>query len=842
MLAQWRSLDWRNKADLLRRSLGAFRDALLLQPQRLEDDMFQDLRYGARMLLKNSGFTLIAVVTLALGIGANTAIFSLVNGILLRPLPYHEPERVVRMIQASPMLGLQTWGVSQADFAAYREQQRSFETLTLVTGGGVNLIGDGEPERLTSANVTADFFKVFGVNPLLGRPFLEGEDAKGKNGVCVLSYRFWQRRFGGDPNIIGRQLVLNNTPTEVVGVMPAEFKYPQLQTDLWIPLALDPTRTAPYFFRVIARLKPDVSIAQAQADTTEILQDFGRRNPNLSEAVGLKEGNGPRTIITPLKDVLIGSTDKPLLVLLAAVGFVLLIACANVANLLLARATSRTKEIAVRVALGATPSRIARQLLTESLLLSGIGAVAGTALAGLGIRLLDKAPIDGITRLEEVNLSGTVLAFTAGLAALTGLLFGLLPALRAYGMGLAAGMHEGGRGNTTNRRINSALVAVQFALSVILLIGTGLLLKSFQRLQAVEPGFNPEQMLTMSVVLPREKYDTPEKAAQFYQNALERLRNAPNVQAIGFAASLPFAHDGNVDGIIIEGQEPVDGNTRETEQVVMQTATPGLFQALGISLLQGRDFQETDTTNSQAIAIIDEPLARRYFPNGDAIGKRVETGGDRQWMTIVGIVSGVHHQNLADAKQPHLYRLMAQAPTPRTFLVIRTNGSPMAAMPTVRAEIKQIDADLPLYQVRSMSEIVGQSLTTQRLTNWLLTAFAVLALLLAAVGIYGTMSVYVGSRTKEFGIRLALGAQPSRLLWFVLRQGLLLTAAGVVVGIAGALALTQTIKSLLFEVSATDPMIFVGIPLLLALVTLAACYVPARRSARVNPMTALRHE
>src|SRR5262249_7773276 len=351
-----------------------------------------------------------------------------------------EPDRLVRLIQASPRLGLETWAVSQADFAAYRGQNRSFESLALWTDGGVNLTGEGEPERLSMTNVTADFFKVFGVNPALGRAFHEGEDAPGKNGVCVLSYRLWQRPFGGDPNVIGRRLILNNMPTEIVGVMPAAFKYPRLETELWIPLALNPARTAPYFFQVIARLKPGLQIAQAQADTTDVLQNFGRQHPNVSEAVGLKEGAGPVTIVTPLKELIVGKTEKPLLVLLSAVAFILLIACANVANLLLARATSRAREIAVRVALGATPSRGVRQLLTESALLSCIGAVVGAALAGLGVRTLDQLPIEGIARIEEVNLSGAALAFTAGLALLTGLLFGLAPALRAYGMGLAAGM------------------------------------------------------------------------------------------------------------------------------------------------------------------------------------------------------------------------------------------------------------------------------------------------------------------------------------------------------------------------------------------------------------------
>jgi putative ABC transport system permease protein len=805
--------------------------------------LFQDLRYGVRILLKQPGFTLVAVITLALGIGANTAIFSLVNSILLRPLPYRDPDQLVRLLQASPKLGLSLWGVSQANFAAYREQNRSFETIAIYNSGGINLTGEGEPERLPMTNVTADFFKVFGVNPLLGRTFVEGEDAPGKNSVCVISHAFWQRRFGGDPNVVGKELNLNNTPTQIVGVMPADFKFPRLEIDLWIPLPLDTKRTAPYFFSVIGRLKPGTHVAQAQADTTEVLLNFGRQHPNTNESVGINEGVGPRTTVTPIKEVMLGKTEKPLLVLLAAVALVLLIACANVANLLLARATSRTREIAVRISLGATPTRVARQLLTESVLLSFIGAVVGIGLAALGIRMLDKLPITGIVRMEEVNLSGSVLAFTAGLTVFTGLLFGFMPALRAYAMGIASGMRDGARGSLSHRRLNSALVAVQFALSLVLLIGAGLLLKSFQRLESVNLGFNAENTLTMVATLPRAKYDNEEKALRFYDGAIERLRNAPGITAVGLTTNLPFGDVGSVDGFIVEGQEPPEGgNISQTEQAEMQSVTPGTFQALGLPILQGRDFHHSDTSDTPPVAIIDEPLARRYWPAGDAVGKRIQTTGDRVWMTIIGVAGGIKHVNLAEEKQPHMYFAMAQFTAPRASFVVRTAGPPNAATATFRAAIRQVDPDMPLYMVRPMTEIIGQTLSTQRLTNMLLTAFAILALTLAAVGIYSTMSVYVGSRTKEFGIRLALGAQPGVLRRAVMRQGLLLTAAGVLVGVAGALALTRTIQSLLFEVSTTDPIVFTAIPLLLVVVSIVACYTPARRAMKVDPLVALRDE
>jgi putative ABC transport system permease protein len=805
--------------------------------------MTNDIRYAIRMLVKQPAFTFVALVTLALGIGANTAIFSLVNSILLQPLPYREPDRLVRMIQSSPKLGLSTWGVSQAAFAAYRDQNRSFDALAIFNSSGINLTGAGEPERLPVSNVTADFFRVLGINPILGRTFQEGEDTPGKNSVCVISHALWQRKFGGDPNVVGRTLSLNQTPTQIIGVMPAEFKFPRTETELWIPLALNPTRTAPYAFQVVARLKANLPLAQAQTETTEILQNYGRQHPKTSETVGLNEGAGPTTIVTPLKEMIVGKIQKPLLVLLSAVAFVLLIACANVANLLLARATARTREMSVRISLGATPSRLVRQLLTESVLLSALGAIAGIGLAALGIQLLDKLPLTGIARLEEVRLNGTVLAFTAALTVFTGLLFGFMPALRAYAMGMAAGIRDGARGSVSHRRLNSALVAVQFALSLVLLIGAGLLLKSFQRLSSVDLGFNPEQTLTMVATLPQAKYQDAEQALRFYNSALEQLKTSPGITAAGLTTNLPFGNDGNVDGVIVEGQGPPEGGSlAQTEQAEIQSVTPGTFAALGIALREGRDFQTSDDSDSLRVAIIDEPFARRYWPTGTVIGRRIQTTGDQEWMTVIGVVSGVKHRDLIEEKRPHIYRALAQSPAPRAAFVVRTTGPPNASVPTLRAAIRQLDPDMPLYLVRSMTEIIGQTMGTQRLTNILLTAFAVLALLLAAVGIYSTMSVYVGSRTKEFGIKLALGAPPRNLRLSVLRQGMLLTAAGVVVGVAGSLALTRTIRSLLFEVSATDPVVFTAIPLLLVIVSLVACYTPARRATKVDPLVALKAE
>ena len=803
------------------------------------EQVWLDVRYAARVLRKNPGFTAIVVITLALGIGVNTAIFSLVDGILLRPLPYQQPDRLVRLVQSQRQIGLDTWNLSQATFAALRDNTHSLEAVAAYSTSGANLTGDGDPERVSIGTVSADFFKVLGLPPVLGRAFRAGEDTPGNNGVCVISFGFWQRRFAGDPNIIGRSLSLSSTAIEVVGVMPAGFSFPRPETEIWIPLALNPTRPAPYFLKAIARLAPGVSPSEAETETTGVLWNYARQHPDTSEnRVPLDQGSALKTIVTPLKEVMVGATQKPLVILLCAVGLVLLIACANVANLLLARATSRVREIAVRFALGATPSRVARQLLTESLVLALIGGAGGVMLAWLGVRMLGRMPTDGIPRIEAVTVDGRVLAFTAGLAVLTGLLFGLMPALRAYRMGMVAAMHEGGRGGTASRRSNSALVAAQFALSFVLLIGAGLLLKSFQRLQSVELGFNPEKLLTMVVSLPARKYSKPEQSIQFCDNLIDRLRSLPGVRAAGLTTNIPFVGDDNTDNFIVEGREPGG----EGVQVQLLSITPGHLQAMGIPLLRGRDFLETDKSDSQPVAIVDETLARMYWPDGDALGKRVETTGDMQWMTIVGVVGGIKQDGFAEQLQPHIYAPLAQSPTLVAKLVVRTDGPANPTISAVRSAVSGLDPDIPVYSIRSMNDVMGRTLNSQRLTNLLLTSFSVLALLLAAVGIYGTMSLYVGSRRNEFGIRLALGAQPGVLLRLVLLEGMLLIAAGIAIGVGGALVLTRAIASLLFEVSPTDPVVFTGVPLLLVFVALAACFVPARRASRVDPMVALRCE
>ncbi|HWN98896.1 MAG TPA: ABC transporter permease [Blastocatellia bacterium] len=807
----------------------------------LIEQVWLDAGYAVRILLKNPSFTALVVITLALGIGVNTAIFSLVDGILLRPLPFERPDRLVRLVQSQSQLGLPLWNLSQATFTALRDNNtHSLEAIAAYSTSGANLTGGGDPERVSVGNVSADFFKVLGVQPLLGRTFRAGEDTPGNNGVCVISFGFWQRQFGGDPNMIGRSLNLNSIATEVIGVMPAGFSFPRPETEIWVPLAINPTRTAPYFLRAIARLAPGVLPSDAEAETTEGLWDYARKHPDTSEArVPLDKGSALKTVVTPLKDAMVGATQKPLLILLGAVGLVLLIACANIANLLLARATSRVKELAVRFALGASPSRVARQLLTESLVLSVIGAAGGVLLAWLGVRMLDRLPIEGIPRIEGVALDARVLTFTAGLAVLTGLLFGLMPALRAYRMGMVAAMHEGGRGSSSSHRANRALVAAQFALSFVLLIGAGLLLKSLHHLESVSLGFNPDRLLTMLISLPARKYAKPEQTVQFYQSLMERMSGMPGIRSAAITSGLPFTSGGNTDNFIVEGHPP---DTAEGVQAQLVSMAPGHLQVMEIPLLRGRDFLETDNADSQSVAIVDETLARMYWPDGDALGKRVETTGDMTWLTIVGVVGGIKEVGLAEELQPHIYVPLAQGPTLQAQLAVRTDGPFNTLIGAIRSEVSEVDPEIPVYSIRAMNDVIGRTLNSQRLTNILLTAFSVLALLLAAVGIYGTMALYVASRKKEFGIRLALGAPQAVLLRLVLREGMVLIATGVAIGIAGAAAMSRAIESLLFEVSPTDPAVLIAVPLLLVLVALAACFVPARRASRIDPMIALRVE
>jgi putative ABC transport system permease protein len=814
-------------------------------------DLAQDIRYAFRSLIKNPIFSLVAAFTIAMGIGANVVVFTLVERILLNPLPFNDPDRIVRMVQSYPEMGLPTWGLSPAGFTAYKNGQHSYDAFAAYQNSGAILTGSDKAEYVQVCRATADFFKVFGVTPTLGRTFAPDEDTQGKENVVVLSHALWQSRFGGDPQIVGKQVTLSDIPMQVIGVMPASFQFPQVETQLWAPAVLNPQATSPFQLVSVGKLKPGLSPEGAVADTTNVLWNAVRENPKLIlKQAPPPEGAGLKTVVTPLKEVIVGNIRNRLLIAQVAVAFVLLIACANVANLLLSRATKRTPEIALRLALGASPGRVIRQLLTESVVLALMGAVAGIVFAWLCLRALTQIYSEGIPRIQEASIGGVVLLVTVAATLTTGLLFGVIPAFRAYWLGVKGGMTEGQKGSVgqTSRRLNSSLVVVQLALSLVLLVGAGLVLKSFRNLMRIEPGFDENKVLTMIIPVSNKK-GSPEELLVFYQRLLDDVRALPGVNAAAIASNVPFSGRQAVDAHIVEGMEPTGGQAPQAE---MKVVGPGYFKAMGITLLQGRDFNETDYFNnpqtdmSRLVAIIDQNMAKMYFPNGDALGKRIRTG-DPEWYTIIGVVSSVKEQSLMTDPLPHLYFTANQVgfvygqsrDQKRMFLVVNTDN-PSGIAPVIRGRVQSLDPNVPVYQVATMSENIWKRLGALRLINFLLTAFSAIALLLAAIGTYGVMSVSVNNRTPEFAIRQALGAQPRNLLLSVLKQALILAAIGIAFGLLGSWGITRAISSQLFGVSTTDPLVFIVTPLILILVALLASFLPARRAAQTDPAVVLR--
>jgi predicted permease len=805
-------------------------------------ELWQDLRYGARMLMRQPGFTLMAVVTLALGIGANTAIFSLVNTVLLRPLPLPEPERLMTFNHSAPAQGLAELNLNNAHFAFYRDRSRMFEKMAAYEGAEFSLTGSGDPEVVVGAFVTFNYFEVLGQSPLHGRTFLPQEDTPGKNHVAILSYGLWRRRFGGDLNILGQSIKLGNVPTTVVGIMPPGFDFPHPaeranmsgHVQLWVPEGLNPQDTSHNNLLAVGRLNPGVPLAEAKREITALLPDFARQfNKTFS--------SDTRTVMMPLERRIVGEVRTPLLVLLSAVALVLLIACANLANLLLARAASRGRELAVRQCLGASGLRIARQLLTESLILAGAGAVGGLLLATWSVNALKSSAAANIPRLESAKLDPNALLFTVIVTLLTGLLCGLAPAWRGARVNLQEAIKEGARGSASgaNRRLNNAFVVSQFALSLVLLIGAALLLQSFQNLLAVNPGFRPENVLMGHVSLPENRYTTKAQVSLFHEQLLDGVRGLPGVQAAELTRVAPFSGNGVGGPFTVEGHEPGPGEV--AKDAWLRSVTPGYFTAMGMPIKTGRSFQSSDTDTSLPVAIVDEKLVRMYWPQGDSIGKRIRIGGEN-WMTIVGVVPSVKNRKLDEDTKPYVYYPASQWVSRNMSLVVRSLNDPSALNPAIRQQLASLDPELPFFDVRTIDQSIARTLMTKRLTNLLLAGFATTALLLALIGIYGVMSLNVGSRTSEFGIRMALGAQAGDVLKLVIRQGMKLVLTGVLLGLGGALALTRLLKTLLFGVSATDPLTFVVIALLLVGVALLACWIPARRATKVDPMVALRNE
>jgi putative ABC transport system permease protein len=807
----------------------------------LVETLWQDLRYGARMLLKAPGFTSIAVITLALGIGANTAIFSVVNAVLLRPFPYEAPERLV-ILQES-ISGGAGITVSYPNFADWRAQNTVFSTMAAVRSlESFNLTGTGEPERLQGRIVSAEFFSTLGIKPLLGRDFLAEEDRPGATPAAILSHGFWQRRFGEDPGVIGKQLTLNNQSFTVVGIIPAGFQYGP-EADVTVPIGLQAERFKQRGkdpgISVVARLKPEVSQQHAETELNLIAARLERQYP--------ESNTGRRVLLTPLHESFVGDVRQPLLILLGSVGLVLLIACANVANLLLVRASARRKEMAVRVALGAGRVRIMRQLLTESVLLSALGAALGILLAFWGTSLIISQVPDGIPRLHEARVDAPVLVFTLAVSLLTGLLFGLAPALQASRPNLTEGLKEGERGSSGRRQqLRGVLVVCEVALTLALLVGAGLLIQSFRRVLQVDPGFKARNLLTMQVSV---NNNDGHQVANFFEQLQQEVRGLPGVHSVAVSNGLPLG-GANQPPFIIEGQQRPEPGKEPVG--IRYTVSPDYFRALGIELLKGRVFAAQDTPDTQPVVIIDEVLARQYFPDEDPLGKRMTQAlPDAPSLEIVGVVRHVEHDSL-DGQAParaqfylNFYQIPVErlpAQVRRINLLVRTEVDPSSLAPAVRGQVAALNKDQAVFNVRTMEQIVEQSVAPRRFSMLLLTVFAAVALVLAGVGIYGMMSYAVAQRTREIGVRMALGAQVGDVLKLVIGEGMKLALFGVALGLVASVAMTRTIKSLLFGVSATDPATFAAIAVLLALVALLACFVPARRATQVDPMIALTGE
>ena len=814
----------------------------------LLEALSQDIRYGVRMLAKHKAFTSIAVVTLALGIGANTAIFSVVNELLLRPLPYRDAERIVTLWEVSPG-GRRQNTTSRANFRAWRDQSTSYQYIAAFSDQRENLTGVGEPEELSVQYATPDFFKVMGVDPLLGRTFLQEDDDPTRSEVAVLSYGLWQRRFGGQPNIVGQTITLNDAKFTIIGVMPQNFQFHIKRrsgtgrpAELWSVLSM---RTGAgvnergRFLGGVARLKEGVTAEFAGNELRTI-------EARLSDAFPQFNKNFSGEVI-PLREQFFGNVRRPLWIMLGAVGFVLLIACANVANLLLSLATSREKEIAVRAALGARRGRIVRQLLTESLLLALLGSLLGLGFAWFGIKALIAISPRDLVSLQSVGLNVTVLLWTLAVSLLTGIVFGLAPALHISRLNLNDSLKEGGKSESGqasgNRRLRSALVVSEIALAVVLLASAGLLIRSFLGLQGINPGFNTDNVLTMVVRLPEAKYQKDPQLVAFFSQALENIKHLPTVRSAGMVNHLPlYGGLGSSTGFKILGRpEPPLGQGPGGDVRVVDA---GYFQTMGIPLLRGRNFSDLELKESKHVILISEALARKHFPDEDPIGKRLDVAmfETPQPAEIIGVVGNVRYDSLVDESPPAVYFPHPDLAYSFMTLVIQTDGDPAAIAPAVQREIRALDPNQPVSDVRTMNQVMSEWVARSRFNTLLLGLFAALATLLSAVGIFGVMNYSVALRTREIGLRLAVGAQPRQVLMLILKQGLLLTIAGVVLGLAAAFALTRLMSGLLFGVTAFDPATFATISLLLVVVSLVACYLPARRAMRIDPLQALRYE
>lgn len=798
--------------------------------------MLTDIRYGIRQLLKNPGFTAIAILTLALGIGACTAIFSVVNGVLLKPLDYPQPERLV-VVRESQLPQFPVFSVSPPNFLDWEKQAKSFEHLAAYSGGSVNLTGENEPQRLLGLSTTAHYFEVFGIKAILGRLLLPGDDAQGQEKVVVLSYPSWQRLFAGANDVIGRVVQLNGEPHTIVGVAEQGFGLAN-KIDLWKPMAFtdeaksDKFRGA-HYLNVAGRLRPDVTVAQAEAELKLLATQLEKQYPDSNKGWGI--------VMLPMQDAAVRDVRPVLYTLLGAVGCVLFIACANIANLLLARAIARHRELSIRAALGATRARLVRQLLVESVVLSLCGGTAGLLVAKWGLDLLLSLAPAGLPRAANIHLDTTVLVFAIALSVVTGLVFGVAPALLAANADVIDALKQGARGSTDTRgKLRGALVVLEMALALVLLGGAGLLARSFMQLTKVDPGFNPAHATVLRLELPAKKYEKPEQQIAFADALLERLRILPGVEAVGLTHALPIVYDW-VMTFELEGRPPVAASDLPTANYY--TVTPDYFRAMGIHLLRGRLFTAQDDARAPRVAIISETLARQFFPNEEPLGKRIAIGGNPQtWREIVGIVGDIKQYGLDKPVTSQTYEPFAQRPYETLNVVLRTTGSTSALLGALRPAVYSVDKDQPIGKTQPLEEIVSETMAKERFGLVLLTIFSFVALVIAAVGIYGVMAYSVVQRTSEIGVRLALGAQRGDVLRLVLAQAGKLLGVGLVAGLIATFASGRVMSSMLFQTSAHDPVTLGAITILLAAVALLACLVPALRATKVNPIEALRAE
>lgn len=807
------------------------------------DILLQDLRYCMRMVGKRPGFFSVIIATLALAIGANTAIFSAVNTVLLRPLPYGDPDRLVWIWENNLVSGIEKEPASIPNFADWREQNQVFESIAAFHNWAATLTLNGEPERVAASRVSFNLFSLLRVEPALGRSFLPEEEQPGKNFVVILSYGLWQQYYGSDPNLIGKPINLNGESYTVVGIMPASFRHPLLgdrkTVQLWspMPINLGQANRRQDFLSVIARLKPSVSLGQARDHMQAIARQLEQQYPETN--------SGWNVTVINLQDRFVGDIRPAMLVLLGAVGFLLLIACGNVANLLLVHGAGRQKEIGIRVALGAGRGRIIQQLLTESVVLAlGAGAL-GAFIASFSLRALAEFGPSNIARLREVSLDSRVLWFTLLLSLLTGVIFGLMPALHASDVDVNSTLKEGGRSSTGSRRgqrVRSLLAVVEIALALTLLIGAGLMIKSFIRLQDVNPGFDIQRVLAMEISLPRDKYAENHQVVAFYRQLVERVQSMPGVEGAAVVSAVPLGGFIAIHDFSIENRPlPPDGKLIDAQY---QVVTSDYFRTMSIPLLSGRVFAESDSADATKVTVINETMARRYWPDEDATGKRIRLEDPTRgpWLTVVGVVRDVRQSELDKEPYPQMYQAYTQVPQRVVGFLVRAGSNPNSLIAALRSEVKALDGGLPLFNVRTMQQVLSDAVSRLRFNMLLISIITGIALVMTVVGIYSVISYSVSQRTHEIGLRMALGAQKTYILRLILGQSFKLALVGVLIGLGLAFALMRVMSSLLYDVSVTDPFTFVAVPFLVLMVALLACYIPARKATEVDPMVSLRAE